>query len=206
MLRVTLVLYSSPVSGNALKVRFLLAELGLDYDTVEVPFDDWPRPDWYLELNPVGRIPTIRDGDLVLAESNAILRYLAAREQRDDLYPTELRPRARVDWLLDAWSTVLRPALFPLERAAGLLGPRDEALVEQSKPAAAAALDVVEELVADNGTMTGAFTIADVCAAPALFRSGNLPLPVDFARWPKLARIRDLVTARPAFLAANPVR
>jgi glutathione S-transferase len=202
----TLVLYSSPVSGNALKVRFLLAELGLAHETVDVPFDDWPRPDWYRALNPVGRIPALRDGDLVLAESNAILRYLTAREHRDDLYPTELHARARVDWLLDAWSTVLRPALFPLERAAGLIEARDENLVEQTIPAAEAALDAVEQLVADNGTMSGAFTIADVCAAPALFRSANLPLPLDFARWPRLARIRDAVTARPAFRAANPVR
>ena len=40
-------LYSNPVSTNALKVRFLLAELGLDYDTREVPLSQ-PRPDWYL--------------------------------------------------------------------------------------------------------------------------------------------------------------
>jgi len=204
--RVTLVLYSSPVSGNALKVRFLLAELGLEYETVDVPFDDWPRPDWYRALNPVGRIPTLRDDDLVLAESNAILRYLAAREHRDDLYPAELRARARIDWLLDAWSTVLRPALFPLERAAGLIGARDEKLVEQAVPAAEAALNVIEQLVAENGTMSGSFTIADICAAPALFRSANLPLPLDFTRWPRLTRIRQAVTGRPAFLAANPVR
>jgi glutathione S-transferase len=67
-----------PASGNALKVRFLLAELGLDYEIVEVPRPR-PRPDWYLELNPAGGVPTLVDGDLVLSESNAILRYLAQR-------------------------------------------------------------------------------------------------------------------------------
>jgi len=203
---VALVLYSSPVSGNALKVRFVLAELGLKYETVDVPFDERPRPEWYRAVNPVGGIPALRDDDLVLAESNAILRYLAAREGREDLYPTDLRARARVDWLLDVWSTLVRPALFPLERAAGLLGHRDDALADRAVPAAEAALEAVEQLVADNGTMTGAFSIADVCAAPTLFRSANLPLPVDFSPLPRLRRIRETVTARAAFRAANPVR
>lgn len=200
-----LALYSSPGSGNALKVRFLLGELGLDYETVDVPLER-PRPEWYLRVNPVGGIPTLVDGELVLAESNAILRYLAAREQRDDLYPTDLRARARVDWLLDVWSTLIRPAIFPLERAAGLFGEREEAAIESARPALESAFDAVEQLVADNGTMAGTFTIADACAAPTLFRSANLPLPVDFSRWPKLGLVRETVTARPAFAAAGPVR
>lgn len=201
-----LVLYNAPGSGNALKVRFLLAELGLEYETVEVPLEERPRPEWYRRLNPVGGVPTLVDGELVLAESNAILRYLVAREGRDDLYPSELRARARVDWLLDAWSTVVRPAIFPLERAAGLSGERDDDAVGRLRPPTETALDAVEQLVAENGTMTGAFTIADVCAAPTLFRSANLPLPIDFSRWPRLSRIRDTVTSRPAFRAAGPVR
>ena len=63
-----LIVYDSPTSGNARKVRLLLAELGLDFEHVPVPRGR-PRPDWYLELNPFGGVPTIRDGDLVLAES-----------------------------------------------------------------------------------------------------------------------------------------
>lgn len=200
-----LTLYGAPPSGNALKVRFLLAELGVQHETVDVPMER-PRPDWYLALNPVGGIPTLVDDDLVLPESNAILRYLAAREGRDDLYPADLRVRARVDRLLDTWSTLVRPTVHPLERACGLFGERDEAAIPACTEAAEQTLDAVERLVADNGTMTGSFTIADVCAAPTLFRSANLPLPLDFSRWPRLARIRDTVTARPGFVAAGPVR
>ncbi len=201
-----LVLYDHLLSGNAVKVRFMLAELGLEYERVEVPIDERPRPEWYRRINPVGGIPALADGDLVFAESNAILRYLASREGRDDLYPSELAARARVDWLLDVWSTLVRPALFPLERAAGLFGERDDDAAEQARPAAESAFDAVEQLVAQNGTMTGSFTIADVCAAPTLFRSANLPLPVDFSRWPRLQLVRETVTARPGFVAAGAVR
>ena len=111
-----LLLYYHPVSSNALKARFLLAELGLEYDTKHVPFAQ-PRPDWYTAVNPFGRIPTLVDGDLVLPESNAILRYLAHRQERYDLFPLEPGDRAPVDYALDAWSTQVRPPLFPLERA-----------------------------------------------------------------------------------------
>ena len=110
-------LFDHPVSSNALKVRFLLAELGLDYERIRVPIER-PRPDWYAEVNPLVGIPSLRDGDLVLSESNAILRYLANRERRDDLYPVDPAARARVDMMLDRFSLTLRPALFQVEAAA----------------------------------------------------------------------------------------
>ena len=200
-----LTLYDLPASNNALKVRFLLAELALDYERVEVP-PPRPRPDWYLEINPAGGIPTLVDDDFVLPESNAILRYLARREQRDDLYPSELRAHARVNRLLDTWSTLVRPAIFPLELACGLFGEPREADVEPALGPAAAALGAVEKVAAENGTMTGSFTIADVCAAPTLFRSAKFELPLDWTRLPRLAALRDAVTQRPAFAAAGPVR
>src|SRR6476659_5874966 len=61
-----MLLYNNPASSNALKVRFLLAELGLAYDSREVPMPQ-PRPDWYLDRNPLGGIPALDDDGLVLA-------------------------------------------------------------------------------------------------------------------------------------------
>src|SRR5690242_10517287 len=107
-----LTLYDFPQSGNAQKVRLLLAELGLEFEHRHVPHTR-PRPDWYLELNPFGGVPYVVDGDVALAESQAILRYLAVREGRDDLYPADPARRARVDWALDAWATFTVPRLLP---------------------------------------------------------------------------------------------
>ena len=92
-----LVLHDHPWSSNAQKARLMLDLLGLEYATREVPFEA-ERADWHVAVNPTGGIPALLDGDYRLAESNTILRYLADREARDDLYPrdpghTPARPR-----------------------------------------------------------------------------------------------------------------
>jgi glutathione S-transferase len=206
-----LALYDNPISSNALKVRFLLAELGLDYERRTVPIER-PRPQWYIDLNPLGGIPSLDDDGLILSESNAILRYLANREGRTDLYPSEPAARAAVDWALDAWSTQFRGAFFPAERIGLMAKPIDDggsrpedadqaelaAAIEATRPR----WDIMESFVADNGTVVGTFTLADIAFAPVLWRWYKMPLSFD--PWPKVALLRDTVTARPAFAAMEP--
>jgi glutathione S-transferase len=203
-------LYDNPSSSNALKVRFLLAELGLRYDKREIPLSQ-PRPDWYLAQNPIGGVPTLEDDGLVLAESNAILRYLAQRERREDLYPAAPAERARVDEFLDRFSLSLRGAFFQVERLAlGFVqgvgfeaGPRDPEGARAKAAEIAGTLHLFDGLVADNGTVLGSFTIADCAAAPVLFRTRNTGM--DLAPYPRLLRLRETVTARDGFTAAGPV-
>jgi len=63
-------------------------------------------------------------------------------------------------------------------------------------------LDIMESFVAGNGTVVGSFTLADIAFAPVLWRWYKMPLPFD--PWPKVALLRDTVTARPAFSAMEP--
>src|SRR5689334_3720672 len=206
-----IVLYDNPASSNAMKVRFLLAELGLDYERKHVPLAH-PRPDWYRAVYPFGTVPFLEDGDFELGESNAILRYLANREGRTDLYPAEPAARAAVDWALDAWSTQFRGAFFPAERIGIMHGDweqggsraedADQEELAKAIDAVRPKLDIMERFVAGNGTVVGSFTIADCAFAPVLWRWYRLPL--DFAPWPKVALLRDTVTTRPAFAAMGP--
>jgi glutathione S-transferase len=204
-----LLLYDNPVSSNALKARFLLSELGLAYERRTVPFD-LPRPDWYLAVNPVGGIPALADGDLVLAESNAILRYLASRERRDDLYPADLRARAAVDELLDRWALTFRPAFFRFEAPAlGFVpgrgmggGPPDPAALPAIAESIAPTLQLLDGLIDPSGLALGTFTIADIAAAPVLYRTAHTRL--DLRPYRNLERWRDTLVARPAFTAAGP--
>ena len=143
-----------------------------------MPFEE-PRPDWHYAVNPVGGIPALIDGDLVLAESNAILRYLAAREGRADLLPAPPRERARVDWMLDAVATTLRPACREIDAPAYGFRPRRgigaEAPRADEVPAAIAAIEprlaAFSLLLEDGGyACLGRLTVADCAAMPSLWR------------------------------------
>ena len=197
------ILYDNPRSSNALKVRFLLAELGVAYERREVPLSR-PRPDWYLALNPVGGVPTLDDDGFVLAESNTILRYLAGRAGRADLYPADPADRARVDEFLDRWSATFRPSFYRVEsHVFGFHGPVDLDAARATAEGIIGTLAVLEPLVAGD-TVLGTLTVADFAVAPVLFRSAALPIDLD--AYPRLAQLRASLTSRPSFTAAGPVR
>jgi glutathione S-transferase len=189
-----LTLHDNRGSTNALKVRFLLHELGLAAALVDVPLDE--KPDSYLALHPFGLVPTLVDDDVVVTESNSALRYLAEREGRADLRGATPAERARIDCLLDSLSLEVRPALWGAEAGAIYGHPETPGWRE----ALDRALDGYERMLAPDGHATGPFTIADCAIAGRML---HLPeLPVDLARWPRLARVLRLATDRPAFRAA----
>lgn len=94
-------------SINVRKVLWLCEELNLEYER-----EDWGRgvlstqsPE-FLQLNPNGQIPVVLDGDLVLWQSNSIIRYLAnAYDKENQLYPTQAKERFFVDQWLD-WQAI----------------------------------------------------------------------------------------------------
>ena len=69
---------------NGIKVSILLEELGLDYKVHQVKMmDNEQKQDWFLEINPNGRIPAIKDGNLRVFESGAVLQYLVDKYDKD---------------------------------------------------------------------------------------------------------------------------
>ena len=73
----SITLYGAPLSPFVRKVRLCLLEKALDYQLeIITPFG---QPAWYRELNPLGRIPALRDGDFTLADSSVICQYLEER-------------------------------------------------------------------------------------------------------------------------------
>jgi glutathione S-transferase len=206
-----LVLYDYPTSSNALKVRFALAELGLAYERRAVAISR-PRPDWYLAINPRGLIPTLCDGsDFRLTESHAILRYLACRERRDDLYPARPQARAAVDEFLDRFATGIRgefhrydaPALgHTPEGGFGSVAPDPDAAASAAR-AIAPTLRLLDGIVSRHGAVLGRFTIADCALAPILNRTFHSGLDLD--PYPTLHALRAELVSRPAFAEAEPV-
>jgi glutathione S-transferase len=205
-----LILYDNPASSNALKVRFMLAELCLAYERRTVPFDQ-PRPDWYLAVNPVGGIPALDDDGFTIAESHAILRYLAARENRGDLCGSTRHERGLVDEFLDRWALTFRPAFFRFEAPAlGFVpgkgmraAPPDTGALPVVAEVIAPQLRLLDGLVDSSGYAIDRFTLVDVAAAPVLYRTIHTGL--DLTPYPNVERWRDTLIHRPSFAAAEPV-
>lgn len=76
-----------------LATHIVLEWLGVDYESEAVPRDQLKQPE-FLVLNPVGSVPVLTDGQLVLTQSSAILEYLAEKYPEAGLMPDEIKARA----------------------------------------------------------------------------------------------------------------
>lgn len=94
-------LYGHELSGNSYKACLLLELLNLDYEWVKVDLmKAEQKSPAYLALNPFGQVPLLVDGDVNLADAQAILVYLARQYGGDAWLPTEALPLAQVvRWL-----------------------------------------------------------------------------------------------------------
>ncbi|WP_415401756.1 glutathione S-transferase family protein [Tateyamaria sp. SN3-11] len=95
-------LYIHPVSGHAHRVTAMAALLDIDHEAIVVDLQNGAQkhPD-YLKLNPMGQVPTLVDGDVVLRESTGILTYLAMKHDPERTWlPADPALTAKVqEWL-----------------------------------------------------------------------------------------------------------
>ena len=162
-------------SINVQKVLWCCEELDIRYQRVDVggPFGGNKEPE-YLRLNPNGLVPTISDGGFVLWESNAIVRYLAAKHGMGTLYPEDLAERADadrwMDWQMGTLWANFRPAFVGLIRTLPEKRDRDDIATAISRTAENLAM--LDAHLAAREYVTGpAFTMADI------------PLGVTACRW-----------------------
>lgn len=113
-----LTLWGRTTSGNVQKVLWCCDELDLTYTRIDAgrEFGKIDEPA-YRAMNPNGLVPMLIDGDLVIWESNAILRYLCNRYGGERLYPADPAARSRVDQWLDWQLTTMAPATRPVAYA-----------------------------------------------------------------------------------------
>ncbi|HEV7278332.1 MAG TPA: glutathione S-transferase family protein [Devosiaceae bacterium] len=167
-------------SANVQKVVWALGELGLDYRHVPLggSYGGLADPQ-YLAMNPNGLVPTLRDGELTLWESSAILRYLAARYGAGSLFPVDASERAIVDQWTD-WSTsTFQPAwiavFWLLVRTPE--PQRDAAAIERAVSATLRCFRILEGRLADVPFLGGGqLTYADIVAGTAMYRWMTMPI------------------------------
>ncbi|MET3666052.1 glutathione S-transferase [Caulobacter sp. 1776] len=155
-----IVLHGTSLSGHTHRVALMLNILGLSYRFAAAPKEVRASPA-FLALNPLGQIPVLQDGDLTLADSNAILVYLARRYAPNSPWlPQEPVAAASVQrWLSIAAGEVMHgPAIA---RMISLFGfPDDPARAERI---AARLLTFMDDHLADRVFLAADHvTIADV--------------------------------------------
>jgi len=167
-------------SVNVQKVVWCADELGVAYERIDAGgqfgVNDTPE---YLAKNPNGLVPVIEDDGFVLYESNAIVRYLAARSGAGTLWPGGLRERADVDrwmeWQATSYTPAMWAAFWQLVRTPA--EKRDPAAVESSRAKSEKLSGILDAHLASRRYLTGdGFTSADIVVGCAAHRWLNLPL------------------------------
>lgn len=102
--------YGRKSSDNVQKTLWMLLETGRPHEHIELggKFGGLDEPD-FLKLNPHGRVPVLVDGDVVVWESTAIIRYLAAAYCSGSFWPEDVAVRAMTDKWMDWAQTRLYP-------------------------------------------------------------------------------------------------
>lgn len=186
-------------SVNVQKVVWVADEMGLKYERIDAggAFGKTKSPE-YLAMNPNSLVPVIEEDGFVLYESNAIVRYLAARDSGGKLWPEDLRKRADVDrwmeWQSSSFTPAMRDAFWQLVRTPE--DKRDPAAVEKSRAESERLAGILDAHLANHRYLTeNGFTAADIVVGCAAHRW--LLLPVKREPRPNLQRWYDDIKSRP---------
>ncbi|MBA3332761.1 MAG: glutathione S-transferase family protein [Actinobacteria bacterium] len=197
-------LYNSAVSGNCYKVRLLLAQLGLSYETVDVSVVDRSgREELLGELNPGLRVPTlVLDDGRPLGESNAILWYLG---DGTSYVPEDAYERAQtLQWMFfeqyshEPYIAVARFWIAYSESPEEFVGGRRERALKGGY----AALDAMEGHLAERTFLVGeTYTVADISlyAYTHVAHEGEF----DLAPYPAIRVWLERVASQPGHVAID---
>ena len=167
-------------SINVQKVVLACEELRLPYERHDAggAFGVVQTPE-YKAMNPNGLVPVLIDGDLVLWESNAIVRYLAAEYGAGSLWPQDARRRALSDRWMDWGSFTLYPAYHQAFHGLIRTPPekRDRAAIEASIAKTHPLLAILDRELEGKTFLAGERpTIGDIGLLPGVFRWLNMPV------------------------------
>lgn len=178
-----------------LRIRWACNEAGQPYRLETFALRD--KPAALFATQPFGQVPALRDGDLTIFESGAILLYLGDRHP--ELMPADARGRAETQqWLVAALNTI-KPGVMALTIAR--LFDKDEAAAARALPRLHERLHQLEAVLKDRDHIAaGRFTLADIMMSDVLRLLSDRG---DLAEHPVLADYVARMTARPGFQRAH---
>lgn len=190
-------LYHFPLSGHAHRARLFLSLLGLPHEVVDVDLKSGEhKTPAFLTMNPFGQVPVLEDDGEFIADSNAILVYLAKRSGRSEWLPEDARGAAQVQrWLsVAAGELAYGPAAARLITVFGRDFNPDEVLAR-----AHTLLQRMEQHLSGREWLVGDHpTIADV--AQYSYLAGAPEGNVDLSGYPAVNALLRRIEALPGFI------
>lgn len=167
-------------SANVQKVVWVLEELELPYAHVPLGGSHGGNnaPE-YLAMNPNGLVPTLRDGEVTVWESHAIVRYLSAEYGSGLLFPMEARDRAVVDQWTDWTATTFQPAWIGVfwAKVRTPSAQQDGAAIARLAAATNRCFEMMEARLAQVPYLGGQqFSYADIVAGAAMYRWASMDM------------------------------
>ena len=188
-------------SSNVQKVLWCCTELGLAFEREDYggPFGK-TREEPYLTLNPNSVVPTVIDDDLVLWESNTIIRYLAAKHGEGTLFPTDLGTRALgdrwMDWQLSVVNKFMTTLFIGLIRTPP--EERDNDAIAAARDGLAKTMAILDRYLGETEYVAGDdFTVSDIPVGINVYRW--FALDIEREDYANLKRWHDLIARRPGY-------
>ena len=196
--------YGRKSSDNVQKTLWMLLETGQPHKHIELggKFGGLDDPD-FRKLNPHARVPVLVDGETVVWESSAIIRYLAAAYCSGTLWPEDVRERAGVDKWMDWAQTRLYPdsnrLFWRVIRTPE--ADQDAEKIAADNQALNGHLALVDAQLEGRNFLCGeALTMADIIAGAPLYR--YFEMPIERPALSNVARWYETLSQRPAYQQA----
>jgi glutathione S-transferase len=191
--------------ARSVRPLWTLLELGIPHELVTLQFPPRVFNKEFKEINPLGTVPCLVDGDLNMTESAGICQYLVDRYGPSDLAVRIEEPNygAYINWLHRSDATLTFPQTIYFRYTQ--LEPEERRLLQAAEDYRIwflARLRSVESALENRDYLcAGRFTIADIAVSYALFFAKRLK--IDEAFTPNIQRWYERVTDRPAFREAT---
>ena len=191
--------------ARSLRPLWALEELGADYELVNMAFPPRATYPGYLNINPLGTVPTFVDGDVTLTESTGICHYLGEKFAPTDLRvdPSEPAYGEYLNWMYRSDATLTFPQTIVLRYTR--LEPKERRLPQAAEDYTVwylSRLRSVEAALEDREFLcAGRFTMADIAVHYALFLGETLGLAERYK--PRSRDYLERLKERPAFRRAR---
>lgn len=189
-------------NARSLRPLWCLEEMGLDYELINLPFPPRVFAKEYKEINPLGTIPFLIDGDTRMSESSGICHYLTQRYGPTDLALDLDHPDygSFLNWLYFSDATLTFPQTLVLRYT--ILEPKERRLPQAAEDYAnwfSGRLRYVEDALEDKAFLVAdQFTIADIAIGYALHLADTLK-PLKDLLGPNARAYLERLRARDAF-------